>query len=179
MNRLAKIMTCAATVAMVSVPTVASAQYRSYHRDRDNIDAGDIIAGVAVIGGVAAIASALSRDGGRYGYNYGYRYRDNYVSAVNACARYADRYGGGVRILDVDRRSSNRYRVRGVVEGGYGGGYGGYGDRYGRSGYGGGYGGNNGYNGYNYGAGYGRSFACTATEYGRITDFDVNGRDRY
>lgn len=175
MNRIAKFLACAAAVAM-AVPTAASAQYR--YRDRDRgVDWGDVITGVAVIGGVAAIASALSRDRGRYGGygDYGYRTRNYYVSAVNACARYADRYGGRVRILDVDRRSSNRYRVRGVIESGFGGGYGGY-DRDDR------YGGYGGYDRYGYGGrGYygNRSFACTATDYGRITDFDLNGRNRW
>jgi len=166
MNRITKFMTCAATVALVTVSSAASAQYRDRNR---GIDAGDVIAGVAVIGGIAAIASALNSNRGRYGNNYGRYYRDNYVSAVNACARYADRYGGSVRIVDIDQRSANRYRVRGVIENGFGGGYGysGY-DPYG------------GYNRYNGGGYYGnRSFACTATEYGQITDFDLNGRNRW
>jgi len=176
MNRIGKILTGAATLALVTVSSAASAQYR--YRDRDRgIDAGDVIAGVAVVGGIAAIASALNRDRGRYGYNdrygydgynNGYRYRDNYIGAVNACARYADRYGGGVRILDVDRRGSNRFRVRGVIE-----------DRFGGYGYNNRYGGYNRYNRYN-GGNYGnRSFSCTATEYGRVTNFDLNGRNRW
>ncbi|MDT9598019.1 hypothetical protein [Sphingosinicella rhizophila] len=157
----------AAAAAMLSVPMAAPAQAQWRH-DRDRgIDAGDVIAGVAILGGAVAIASALDSDGRRYGYGYRDRYRYGYSNAVNACGREADRYGRGrVRILDVDRRSNNSYRVRGVIEGGY--------DRYDR--------------GYDrrYDRDYGRydhdrrdrdSFTCTARSNGRITHFRV--RDRY
>jgi len=136
MKRLLKLVTCAATLAGVALPTAASAQY---------------------------------------GYGYGNRYRGGGDDAVNACARFAQRYGGRVRITDVNRRGYDRLRVHGVIEGGRFG-YDRY-DRYDRDNrydpydrYGGGYG---------YGRGYGRPFSCTATEYGRVTDFDLNGRDRY
>ena len=159
----------AAALAAISFATPADAQWRG--RDRhDGIDAGDIITGVAVIGGIAAIASAIGRDDGRYGYGYGNRYRNNYNYAVQACANEAQRMGRGrVQITDVDRVGNDRYRVRGLVQGGYGGGYGydrggydrgGY-DRYDR--YDRGYGGDR---------GYGRDdFTCTARGNGRITDF--------
>ena len=151
-------------------PLRPDAQYRDRYRDRDGIDAGDIITGVAVLGGIAAIASAIGRDDNRYGYGYGNRYRGNYNYAVQACAQQAQRMGRGqVQITDVDRTGNDRYRVRGVVQAGYGGydrGYDnrydrGYDNRYDRGGYG----------GYNRG-GYGRDdFTCVARGNGRITDF--------
>jgi hypothetical protein len=146
----------AAAVAAISFATPADAQYRRYDRHR-GVDAGDIISGIAVIGGIAAITSAIGRDDGRYGYGYGNRYRSNYNYAVQACANEAQRMGRGrVQITDVDRAGNDRYRVRGLVQGGYGGGY----DRYDRGGY-----------GYDRG-GYGRDdFTCTARGNGRITDF--------
>ena len=160
----------AAAVAAVSAAP-ASAQYRyddRYDR-RGGIDAEDIAVGVAVIGGMAAILNAFDRDGGRYGYDNRYRHRDSYSAAVNSCGMQAERYGRGqVRITDVDRRSSNRYEVEGVIEGGgnYGG-YGGY-DR----GYGGRYdpryGNNN---------DYGERFTCVAYSNGRIAEFRM--RDGY
>lgn len=107
------------------------------------------------------------------------RYRGGSDEAVRACAHFAQRYGGRVRIADIDRRGYDRYRVHGYIQrGGYDrydryDRYGGY-DRYNRGDpydrYGGGYG---------YNRGHGRSFSCTATGYGRVTDFDVNGRDRW
>lgn len=149
----------AAAVAAIGFAAPAEAQYRDRYRDRGGIDAGDIITGVAVLGGIAAITSAIGRDDGRYGYGYGNRYRGGYNYAVQACANEAQRMGRGrVQIVDVDRVGNDRYRVRGLVQGGYGGGYGydrgGY-DRYDR-----------------YDRGYGRDdFSCTARGNGRITDF--------
>lgn len=144
----------AAALAAISFAAPAEAQYRDRYRDR-GVDVGDIISGVAVIGGIAAIASAIGRDG------YGNRYRGGYNYAVQACGQEAQRMSrGAVQITDVDRVGSDRYRVRGVVQASYGGSYG-Y-DRYDR-----GYGG---YNGYTR-RGYGEDFTCTARSNGRITDF--------
>ncbi len=157
MKKLTKYIAGAAGAAMLSVTFAAPADAQYWrHRDR-GIDAGDVITGVAILGGIAAIASALDRDGGRYGYDNRYRYRDNYRASVNACGYEADRYGRGrVSITDVDRRG-NGYRVRGVIDG-----YGGY-DRYDRYG--------------RYGR-YGRydrydreGFTCYARGDGRITNF--------
>jgi hypothetical protein len=172
MNRIIKLATGAAAAAVVTVGAAApaSAQYygrtygydRYYGRDR-GIDAGDIISGVAILGGIAAITSAFSRDAGRYGYGNQYRYRDGYQNAVNSCGYEAERAGRGrVRITDVDRTGGDRFRVRGVVESGYGGGYYDRYDRYDR---------NSGYN-----RGYGESFSCTARGSGRITNFRLNDR---
>jgi hypothetical protein len=151
----------AAAVAALSFATPADAQYRR-HRDR-GLDAGDIITGVAVLGGIAAITSAIGRDNGLYGYGYGNRYRNDYTYAVQACATEAQRMGRGrVQITDVDRTGGDRYRVRGIVDADYGYGY------------------NRGYNrGYDrYDRGYGRydrggrdDFTCYARGNGRITDF--------
>ena len=166
MNKISKLVTGAAAAALVTTGFAAAPaqaqSYRYYDRDR-GIDVGDVVAGVAIIGGIAAIASALGRDGDRYGYDNRYRYRNDYRSAVNTCGYQAERYarGGRVSVTDVDRRG-NGYRVRGVVDSG-----GGY-DRYGRND--------------RYGYGYDRydrydarvAFTCSTDRYGRIRDFDVN-----
>ena len=153
----------AAALATVTMAAPANAQYygrdyRYYDRDR-GIDAGDIFAGVAILGGIAAITSAISRDGSRYGYGYRDRYRYGYQAAVNSCGYEAERAGRGrVRIQDVDRVGNDRFRVRGVVENGYNG----Y-DRYGR------------YDrDYRYDRSYGEGFTCTARGNGRITNFRLN-----
>ena len=156
----------AAAVAALTFAAPAQAQYSRYDRydrGRGGIDAGDILTGVAILGGIAAVTSAIGRDDGRYGYGYGNRYRNNYNYAVQACAQEAQRMGRGqVQILDVDRTGNDRYRVRGIVQAGYGG----Y-DRYDR-GYSRGYDSR-----YDRGYGnYGRDdFTCTARGNGRITDF--------
>ena len=167
MKAITKIVTGAAAAAVLSVSFAAPAEAQRYrHRDR-GIDAGDIITGVAILGGIAAVASALDRDGDRYGYGSRDRYRNDYSRAVNACAYEAERIGrGSVRITDVDRTGGNRYRVRGVIEGGYGN-YGGYdrydrNDRYDR------------YGRYDRNDRYGREdFTCHARGNGRITDFNL------
>ena len=119
MKALTKYLTGAAAAAALTVTAAApaQAQYRDY-RDRDGIDAGDIITGVAVIGGIAAILGALDNDGNRYGYNNRYRYQNDYRTAVNACAYQAERYarGGRVSVTDVDRRDYATFRVRGRID---------------------------------------------------------------
>ena len=165
MKVVSKLISGAAAAALLTLAaTPAEAQYRYRHRDR-GIDAGDIITGVAILGGIAAVASALDRDRGRYGY----RYRDGYSAAVNSCGYEAERIGRGrVRITDVDRTGNDRYRVRGVVESGYGDRYDRYdrydrNDRYDR------------YDRYDRNDRYGRydreGFTCHARGNGRITDF--------
>lgn len=158
MKRLMKFSASAAVAALMTVTAAApaQAQYHDRYRNYDRgIDAGDVITGVAIIGGIAAIASALGRDGSRYGYGYRDRYRGGYRDAVNSCGYEAERAGRGrVSITDVDRRG-NGYRVRGVIDGSnqY--------DRYGR------------YDRYNrYDARV--AFTCRTDGYGRIRDFDLN-----
>ena len=82
-------------------------------RDRDGIDAGDVVAGALIIGGIAAIASAASKE--RYG--DGYRYREsryghgNSRAAVERCVRAVERdarragyrFAEVTQIRDVDR----------------------------------------------------------------------------
>ena len=167
MKAISKFLTTAAAAALIGVPmaaTPAAAQWRGHDR---GTDAGDVIAGIAILGGAVAIAAALDRDGSRYGYNYRSRYRGGYSYAVQSCAREADRYGRGrVRILDVDRRGNDTYRVRGVIEGGYDRYDRGYDRRYDRD-----------YGRYDYDRGDRDGFTCTARGNGRIYDFRV--RDRY
>ena len=73
MKAVSKLITGAATAALIAVGAAApaEAQYRDRYRDRDRgIDAGDIITGIAVLGGIAAVTNALGRDYGRYGYGF-------------------------------------------------------------------------------------------------------------
>jgi hypothetical protein len=173
MKAVSKLITGAAVAAMVSVGAAAPAEAQYYrHRDR-GIDAGDIITGIAILGGIAAVTSAIGRDGSRYGYGYRDRYRGGYTAAVNSCGYEAERIGRGrVQITDVDRTGNDRYRVRGVVDAGYdrGGGYDRY-DRYGRY--------DNRYDRYDrYDNRYSRyggreDFTCYARGNGRITDFNL------
>ncbi|MEL6877218.1 MAG: hypothetical protein AAGL68_03875 [Pseudomonadota bacterium] len=136
----------------MALATAAPAQARDYD---NKIDAGDVIAGALIIGGIAAVAGAFdkkdrydyrdSRYDRKYrdrGYDRGYNNRANYGynrgnprRAVERCVRTAERQArrfGGFRYADVtDIRDVDRtrygYRIKGriVVEGGRG-----YGRRY-------------------------------------------------
>ena len=183
--------TGAAAAAMVSAVQPAMA------RDRDGIDAGDIIAGAVVLGGIAAIASAIGGDdryggtyrgpydyndryyGGRYNQyeRYGYQNSGNPRQAVESCVRAAEnqasRYSYGradvTDIRDV-KRTSRGYTVKGrIAVNSQGRGW-----RNGDRRYGNGWG--NDYRGWNdnlrgYDAG---KFTCKV-QYGRIVDLDFSG----
>jgi hypothetical protein len=152
MKNISKFITGAAAAALLTVSAATPAEARDRYGRHDGVDAGDIITGVAILGGIAAIASAIGNNGNRSGYGYGNNYRDGYSAAVNACGYEAQRAGRGqVNVTDVDRRGNDSYRVRGVIDGGN----------------------------YAYGRGYNRgyertAFTCTARSSGRITDFRVN-----
>lgn len=137
MNILGKTLMGATAATALAVAAPAQA------RDHDGIDAGDVIAGALVLGGIAAVAAAVSdgdddhrydRRHGRYDdydrrYNrrhYGQRMRPR--RAIRQCRRAArheaSRYGRAqiTEITEVDRRRDG-YRIRGrllVEEGRYG-----------------------------------------------------------
>lgn len=111
-------------------------RWRRYRHHRDRIDGGDVLAGILVIGGIAAIASAADksrdsranrrdypRDDRRYDYrsdrrerDYGSGYRANgrgaMDRAVDACAAEAARSGRVDEIFDVER-IDGEWRVKG------------------------------------------------------------------
>ena len=125
------------TVAAAAMATASASPAQARDRDR-GIDAGDVIAGALIIGGIAAIASAVDNDRDDYRYRdrrYGYGDRDydrrgyrsydarySPRSAVEQCVyaaeRTASRYTRGradvTDIRDVDRRG-NGYRVKGRI----------------------------------------------------------------
>lgn len=131
-----------ATAAVGAMALAGATPANARDRDRDGIDAGDVIAGALIIGGIAAIASAASKE--RYG--NGYRYHENRYGhgnshrAVERCVRAVERdarragfrFAEVTEIRDVDRERRG-WEVRGrlVVERGYDYGYRGhYRDRY-------------------------------------------------
>jgi hypothetical protein len=135
-----------------------------------------VIAGVAILGGIAAIL-ASDKDGYRdYDYQYDRRYSRGYNGgyrnparhATNACIRsveYGDRYNRR-QVTDIRDIQETRYgyRIKGrvAVRDDYRGRY----NRYDRGGY---YGYNRGYNEYDSGR-----FTCYV-ERGRVVDIDYRG----
>ena len=114
--------TVAAGAMVVGSATPALAQSRDRH---DNgIDAGDVIAGALIIGGIAAVASAVGRnnrndgyvyEGGRYN-NGGYYNGGNYNDAYRYDSRYDNRYNNQAgdprqaveQCVNVAERNANR-----------------------------------------------------------------------
>lgn len=174
MKKISKMLTgvTAAALMTTGMAVPANAQYSDPYRKNGGISTSDIITGVAILGGIAAVASAIGRgnnngvySNGRYPSTYGYGTGYGEQAAVESCSYEAQRRGGGgynnsygnarAQITDV-KRSSNSYRVRGVIDASY--------------------------NGDVYNRGYGNQrvgFTCKAREDGRITSFKLNNDYRY
>jgi hypothetical protein len=103
MRKLVTGLTAAAMLA--SLATAAEARGR-HHRHHDDVDAGDVVAGAVLIGGIAALASAI-RDGNRAKQD----------AAVERCSAEAEnRTGGRVsEILHVGKRKGY-YTVEGALD---------------------------------------------------------------
>ena len=153
----------------------AQAQWRD--RDRgDGIDAGDIIAGALIIGGIAAVASAAGRDRydrhDRYDRGYGWDRAGSSRSAVEQCVyaaeRNASRYsyrGGNAKVTDIRNidRKRDGYNIKGRIAVNTN-------NRDWRRGWGNDWRGwNNRYSGYDAG-----KFTCKV-RYGRVVDLDYSG----
>lgn len=175
--------TVAAGAMALSAATPAAAR-----DNRGDIGAGEVIAGALIIGGIAAVAAASSKDRNDYGYGRGRDYgydragyrrigRDNPRGAVEQCVRAAERDAGryshgGADVTDVRsvRETRSGYEVRGrIAVNSMGRGW-----RKGDSNYGRGWNGD--YRGWNssmrgYDSG---TFRCKV-EFGRIAKLDYNG----
>jgi hypothetical protein len=190
--------TIAAGAMAISSATPAFAE----HRDRNGISAGDVIAGALIIGGIAAVASAASKNDrnrdyrgypGEYGYdragysdNYGGHYGNNYDrdarwrgnprSAVEQCVYAAERYasGRGLRADVTDIREVRDTRYGFEVKGRIAVKERGRGWNRGDSNYGQGWGGD--YRGWNQSMrGYDSGRFKCKFERGRIVDLDIDG----
>ncbi|GMN03689.1 hypothetical protein [Erythrobacter sp. MTPC3] len=127
------------TVAAGAMALATSSPAMADDRRDRGIDAGDVIAGAVIIGGIAALAGAFDNDKDRYAdrrYRNGYddsRYKsrvrynrgfDNGRNAVERCVRAAEnqarrfggfRYADVTEIRDVDR-TRHGFRVKGRIE---------------------------------------------------------------
>ncbi|MEO6153773.1 MAG: hypothetical protein ABIT09_13300 [Croceibacterium sp.] len=173
-----------------AAPASAQTRYdgRDRSRDRGGIDAGDVIAGALIIGGLAAVAGSVGRNNNGYvyqgnPYNRGYDNRGGYYNydqydragdprqaveqCVSAASQGASRYSYGGRANVTDIRKIDRKRDGFVVKGRIAvntrsqNWRGGWGNDY--------RGFDDRYNGYDSG-----SFTCRV-QYGRIVDLDYSG----
>ncbi|MFU7529601.1 hypothetical protein [Qipengyuania sp. ASV99] len=129
--------TVAAGAMALASATPAMADNHRY-RDRGGVDAGDVIAGAVIIGGIAALAGAFDGDNDRRyrdnRYDNRYDNRANYHNnrgyrgdgqraverCINAAERQAQRFGGWryanvTEIRDIDRTRYG-FRVQGRLE---------------------------------------------------------------
>ena len=176
------IATVAAGAMAMASATPAQAQYRDRDRDRGGIDAGDIIAGALIIGGIAAVTGAIGGRNrgsvyeGRGGYGgyggYGYDRAGDSRQAVEQCVYAAEQnasrysYGrSGAQVTDIRdiNRKRDGYTVKGRIAVNTG-------NRNWQSGWGNDYRGyNDNYRGYDAGR-----FTCRVS-YGRVVDLDYSG----
>ena len=97
-------LTAAAMLAALASPAEAR---RRHHHHHDDVDAGDVVAGAVVIGGIAAIASAIREDK-----------RRKQDMAVESCSSEAESRTGE-RVADIFHvgRRKGYYTVEGALEG--------------------------------------------------------------
>jgi len=105
MRKLITGLAAAALLAALASPADAR---RRHHHHHDDVDSGDLVAGAVVIGGIAAIASAIGEDK-----------RRRQDSAVDRCSAEAESRTGGrvAEIFHVARRKGY-YTVEGALEDG-------------------------------------------------------------
>jgi hypothetical protein len=162
-----------ATVAAgaMALASATPAMARDRYDRHDGISTGEVIAGALILGGVAAVASAASRNN-YSGYRYnGYNRAGDPRSAVAQCVAAAERnasrysYGGNAKVTDIRDVDARRdgYKVKGRIavntrngdwRRGWGNDYRGWNSRY---------------SGYDAG-----TFTCDV-RYGRVVDLDYNG----
>lgn len=97
-------LTAAALLAALASPADAR---RRHHRHHDDVDAGDVVATAVVVGGIAAIASAIREDK-----------RRKQDAAVDRCSAEAESRTGErvAEIFHVGRRKGY-YTVEGALDG--------------------------------------------------------------
>ncbi|HYE28495.1 MAG TPA: hypothetical protein VEA61_09710 [Allosphingosinicella sp.] len=85
----------AAAALLASIATPADARGRRHHRHHDDVDAGDVVAGAVVIGGIAALISAA-----------GQARQAKQDAAVGRCSAEAEERTGSrvAQILHVSKR---------------------------------------------------------------------------
>lgn len=144
----ASVLASAAALSMAATPALARDRWGwggGWGRHHDRVDAGDVLAGILIIGGIAAVASAASKAGKNksrsnddYRYpedrdyrgddyrgndyretapreGYGTAYAGDMNDAVNRCIDEVNRGRARVEGVDGAERDADGWRVRGRV----------------------------------------------------------------
>jgi hypothetical protein len=108
---LRKFIAAVAGAALLGSVFAAPAEARGrWHRHHDDVDAGDVVAGAVVIGGIAALASAIGSGN-----------QAKQDAAVDSCSREAEsRLDARIAEIAGVTKSKGYYTVEGSVEGGRG-----------------------------------------------------------
>ncbi len=130
-NRFAAASALAAAFSLAATPAMARGYHHHWHRwHRDRVDAGDVIAGAIILGGIAAIASAASKrdredrvsepppaPDDRQGYADGGADRDVGLDrAADMCADAVERRSVSVASVDSVTRDRAGWAVSGALE---------------------------------------------------------------
>lgn len=143
-SRTAAVLASAAALSLMATPALAHDRGwgGGWGRHHDDIDAGDVLAGILIIGGIAAIASAASGAAKQQRSQPDYRYPDpaprgnpgdygvderpqwheggGINAAVNRCIDEVSRGKSGVDRVDGVNRDGDGWRVQGRLDGGAG-----------------------------------------------------------
>ena len=139
-SRFATAATCVAALSMAATPAMARGWGgHGGYRHHDRVSGGDILAGVLILGGIAAIASAASKDNNRDDdyryrapypdngstYRPEYRERSGYTgggidNAVNMCVGEVERGNARVAAVDNARRTADGWQISGQLDAGGG-----------------------------------------------------------
>lgn len=136
-SKLAAATALAAAFSMLATPAQARDYYRYGHRDR--VDVGDVLTGVLILGGIAAVAGAVNN--GSRNTRYPDRYPDPYRGdaaryrkpgaynqnqgrgidrAVDQCVAEVERRSGPVDSVESANRGPNGWSVSGTLRNGQG-----------------------------------------------------------
>jgi hypothetical protein len=134
-NRLAAASALAAAFSLAATPAMGRGYHHHWHRwHRDRVDAGDVIAGAVILGGIAAIASAAGKrdredraavppplPDDRQGYAYDGAVRNVGLDrAADLCADAVERGPNRVESVDAVTRDRDGWAVAGALENGAG-----------------------------------------------------------
>lgn len=135
LNRFAAATALVAAFSLAATPVSARGGHHWHRWHRDRVDSGDVLAGVLILGGIAAIASAANKQdrqdreppppppvpNDRQGYGYDGSERDTGLDrAADMCANAVERGRNSVDFVDNVTRDRDGWSVSGALVNGNG-----------------------------------------------------------
>lgn len=137
-SKLAAVLSSVAAFSLMASPALAGPGWGwGGHHHRDRVDAGDVLTGILILGGIAAIASAASKpkdrryerrsddrryeepryENGRYDDRPEWREGTGINAAISRCLGEVSRDGSGEAEVDSVNRDGDGWRVAGRSDG--------------------------------------------------------------